>query len=277
MADRFELFRLSLVPRVQPELFEETITREEHLRRVFGRDWRFQHYGTEFHYVHDVEFSRTEAILGRLGRPVTFDENLPPEKGFTENSRDGWKACVLVVDPRDHVDGQKAALQIDRQVGKPNSLMASLIDTINEAYPHAPFLVQAQPIFDASTFWRFAEENRGQVTSLTFEFVVPNGLWSTDESVREGLIRFREQVAAQRVTTTFKNNDGLETNSEPVQEAVSYAEKGSGAITARAKGGKTFSSKKKPTIITLEDEVEAFDLPLLARAARAISKVLGRE
>ncbi|MBJ6127597.1 hypothetical protein [Microvirga splendida] len=276
MGERFELFRLSLVPRDQKRFFEEEISREEYLRRAFSRDWIFQHYGTEFHYRSDAQLSHSEALLGRLGRQVTFDENLPPEKGFAENSRDGWKACVLALDPRDHADGQKAALQIDRQVGTPYSLMISLAEAINQFYRDAPFQLEIQPIFDSSTFWRFAEENRGQVTSLTFEFVVPNGLWSANESVREGLARYREKISAQKVTTTFKSNEGLETDAEPIREAVSYAEKGSGSIKARALGNKRFSSKRQATVVTLDDS-DSEEMSLVAKAARKITQVLGRE
>jgi hypothetical protein len=278
VVDRFELFRLSLVPRDQRRLFDEEITKEGYLRRAFTRDWVFQHRGTEFHYKANKKFSTPEALLGRLGRQVTSEENRPPEEDFIEIVHDGWKACVLVVDPTDHADGQKASLQIDRQVGKPNSLMASLIKAINEEYTDAPYSLEAQPIFDSSTFWQFAEENKGLITSLTFEFVVPNGLWSARDNAREGLVRFRDKMSAQKVITTFKSEDGLNTDAEPVHDAVSYAEKGSGAIKARAIGKKTFNSQMTPKVVTLKEaEDEMKRESIISRVAQKISEVLGRE
>jgi hypothetical protein len=278
MSDRFQLFRLSLLPRAQIDAFDEApgISKRDYLHRVFSQNYRFDHYKHQFHYLVDPVRTTPEATLGRLGREVVIEENLPPEKGFEEISHPGWKACVLVVDPTDHADGQKASLQIDPRVGTPSALFRSLVRAINDANPSSAYLLEAQPIVDAESFWEFAEENRGDVTSLTFEFLVPNGLWSTDTSLRDELRRARETIKAQKVISTYKSNDGLETNSEQIAEAVDYVARGSGEIKAKARGNKTFSSTESPKTATLPEDAGGNE-HLIVRVARQIAKVLGRE
>lgn len=276
MSDRFEVFRLSLLPRSQRDLESgPDPTREEYLRAVFSGDTTFTHYNAEFHYRPDARLSTDDALLGRLGRAVVIDENRPPDQGFEEISHDGWKACVVVIDPRDHEDGQKASIEIDVAVGKPTAIFSGLVKAINAANPLAAYTIEAQPIFDADTFWEFAEENEGRITSLTFEFVVPNGLWSARSSIREELKAAKEKLGAQKVINTFQSDESLETDSEQVKEAVNYAVAGSGEIKARAKGGKKFNSIEKPKVAELPKSDDPEE-PIIVRVARNIAKVLGR-
>jgi hypothetical protein len=277
VADNFQLFRLSLLARTR-DLFHEgpDPTRADHLNSMFSKEYTFEHYGSDFYFKPDPERSGPGALVGRLGRPVTIEENLPPDKGLLEASHDGWKACVVIVDPEDHEDGQKASVQLDVKVGKPVSIFSALIQAMNDSAATAPFTIEAEPIFDADTFWDFAAENKGEITSLTFEFVAPNGLWTSASSVKEELRAARETIGAKKIVTTFKSDDGLDTNSERVKEAVNYVGQGSGEIKARARGRKVFSSTDKPKTVTLENDAKDAD-PLIVRAARQIAKVLGRE
>jgi len=277
MSERFEVFRLSLLPRPQRDLEGgPDPTREEYLRTVFSAITTFAHYNAEFHFRPDPRLSTDNGLIGRLGRAVVIDENRPPDQGFEEISHEGWKACVVVVDPGEHEDGQKASIEIDQAVGKPTAIFGGLVKAINAANPLAPYTIEAQPIFDAETFWDFAEENEGQITSLTFEFVVPNGLWSASSSIRDELKAAKEKLGAQKVINTFQSSDGIETNSEQVRDAVNYAVSGSGEIKARAKGGKKFDSNEKPKVATLPKSDEEKE-PVIVRVARNIARVLGRE
>jgi hypothetical protein len=278
MADNFQLFRLSLLTRADRDLFRDgpEPTRAEHLAQAFAREWTFEHYGSDFYFKPDPERSVPDGLLGRLGRAVTIEENLPPDEGLVEASHDGWKACVIVVDPGDHEDGQKASVQVDVKVGKPVSIFTALIKAINEGDPSAPYTIEAEPIFDADTFWEFAAENDGEITSLTFEFVAPNGLWNASSSLKDELRVARETIGAQKVINTFKSDDGLETNNEQIKEAVNYIGNGSGEIKARARGNKKFSSTDKPKTVSLEKDTKDSE-PLIVKVAKHIGKVLGRE
>lgn len=275
-SERFQLFRLSLLPRAQRDAFHKEETREEFLRRVFGEQHELSHYKAPLVYEPDAEAGHAAAVFGRLGRRKVVEENLPPSQHLAEVTRETWKACLLVIDPGEHADGQKVALQVDREIGGPTALMNALAKAINADNPHAPFFMQATPIFDASSFWDFAEENRGQVTSITFEFVAPNGLWNTRTTIKKELAALRASTKTEQVITTLKSNEGLDTNSERIKEGVEYAEKGSGRIRAKARGKKTFNSTERPKLTTMEEQ-KATRGGLIAKAKANLKRLFGRE
>lgn len=277
MADRFDQFRLTLLARAQIDAFEDpNPTREEYLRKVFSQPWQFQHYGNTIHFTPDAERSGTEALFGMIGRGALIDENLPPEEGLKPAPHQGWLALVLAIDPRDHVDGQKAAIEYRKQIGGPIALMTALVGAINEGLPHTAYHMEVQPVFDAQSFWDFAEANRGDVTSVTFDLVAPNGLWTARTNIKTELAKLKADTKTEEVITTFRSEQGIETNSEQIKQAVQYAEGGSGRIRAKTRRGKRFSSTEKPKTAIL-DESHPPNEPLIVRAAKHIAKVFARE
>ena len=140
MAETFDLFRLSLLTRSQIDAFAPIFsTREAYLRHVFGEERVFTHYATEYHYV-PVGTAGDDSMLGRIGREVAFDGNAPPTEGYEDKDYPAHKAAVFVIDPTDHPDGQKVALQ--QRVGKPLQLITALVETINEAYAHTAYQIE---------------------------------------------------------------------------------------------------------------------------------------
>lgn len=278
MADRFQLFRLSLTRTQQPDLFgpDSDRSRSEYLTSAFAKDRSFDHYGTQFYFRPDHNRSRPDGRLGRLGREITVDENLPPEEDFLEVSHESWKACVVVIDPTDHADGQKASVQVDIRIGKPLSIFRTLVKAINEEERLAPYLITAEPIFDTSSFWEFASKNRGAITSITFEFTVPNGLWSANSSLREELNQAREHIRAQKVISTFKSEQAIDVESDQIREAVNYAGSGSGEFKAIARNNRRFNSANKSKITTIP-EGQFGEESTIVKVARNIARVLGRE
>lgn len=274
--EKFELFRLSLIPRPQRDLIEgKDPTREEYLRNIFTKGFVFNHRGNGFHYVPSESQSSGKILLGRIGRNIETEENLSPEEGLAEYTRSGWKACVIVIDPAHHEDGQKVALEVDKAVGSPISLISSLAQHINESNPHSAYNVEISPIFDAISFWHFADKNKGQVTSLNFEFIAPN-MFGGSDSITEELRNFRNIEKAQKVSIGISSNDGIDTTTEKVKESVDYAQRGGGKITARAKKNKRYNSTKKAKHVTIKSDSSDKE-PLLIRAARRIHEVLGHE
>jgi hypothetical protein len=275
MPERFVQFRLSLLLREQPHAFAPDWTREEYLRIVFREEQTFDHYGAQYTYRPSELQPSDEVVFGYLGRVVVFEENLPPEEGFVESTREGWKASVIVVDPADHSDGQRVAMEFDKQVGNPLKLFASLVDNINRSHPESPYTIDVQPIVDTSSFWAWAERNKGNVSGITFKFVAPNGLFSARSNLREELRAAKERSNANHVDVTLQNKEGLDTDSEPVHEAVDYIEKAGGKITARA-GKRRFSSTNAHQITALPKEEDPSE-SVVRRAARRIAAVFGRE
>lgn len=274
MGVRFDLFRMTLLDRTDPELFAPDESREEFLRRVFSTSLDFSHHGKPFWY-RPAGRKEEDAVFGRVGRRVILDENLPPEKGLGETTHEGWRACVVAVDPRNHRDGQKLAIERDRTVGGPVAIANALAKAINVKHADANFSVEISPIFDARTFWEFAKNHQGEIVSLTFDLVVPNGLWTSDKNIRDEMAEVRDELNGQEVVTTIKAPYGINTHSKRVEDAVSYAESGSGTISAKTRTGETYYSKSVPKSVIVDD-VEKDRTKLIDRVANKLLQVFGR-
>jgi hypothetical protein len=277
MADSFELYRLSLLPRTHGDLFADgpdKINREQWLREVFGKEQPFSHRGSDFHYVPTHQDSNTGDIIGKVGRKVLRDENKPPSEGLEDITHEAWMAAMLVLDPTHHDDGQKLAIQSVNAVGKPIMLVKSLVSTINERSPHGPYLIQAAQIIEEQSFWDFVKENEGKVTSLTLDFIVPNMFGSSDEFSNE-IKEFRDNEEANNVKLTIKNEGGIKPDTKRMKLGVQYATRGGGKI--RAKAGKKFYNSANSVKRSYLDDVKETGTELVSVARKFANRILGRE
>jgi hypothetical protein len=273
MVQKFEFFRLSLLPREQAELFDPNPnpSRETYLRQVFGQHLAFQYRGNEYHYV-PTEGPTPAIIFGRIGRSRLTDENLPPDEGMAEARPQRWKASIIAIDPRHHGDGQKVAVQAVRVVGSAGGLLRSLVIAVNEANPLGAYDIDAKPIFDGGSFWTFVDENRGRITLVSFELVAPN-MFGIEDDVDKEMQAFRDREKAKKVNLTLKNEDGhLHVETDRIRQTVEYAERGTGGIRATALGNKRYKSGTKPQSVTIDEPDEA-DEALLVRIGRRISEL----
>ncbi|MBO1022406.1 hypothetical protein IPV08_20805 [Methylobacterium sp. SD274] len=276
-ADVYELFRLTLIKRRHGDLFESfDQSRQEYIESVLSRRIEFEHHTTPFSYVPLSTDLPTRTIVGKLGRAIQVPENAAPEEEFEEQVRESWKASVIAIDPSSTEDGQKISMLRDRKVGKPFSVLRSLVKHINLNL-EAPYTLEVQPIFSSETFWDFAAKNKGNITSLTFDFVVPNGLWNTDSHIKDDLRSAGETMNAEEIVTTIKSEQGIRTDSKPVAEAISYIENGSGSAVARTRDGATFNSTTKSKRAIVQYEFKGSPRSALARALRSLAKILDHE
>jgi hypothetical protein len=244
---KLHLIRLVLLRREQGEIFTEwegrLPTREEWLRLIFSRRIDFIHRKVPFYYVPE-ETDSPEYLAGRIGRQRVSRENEPPEAGLGDTARQQWKAIRLVIDPRHHDDGQKVAVEASHEIGRPAAVMRSLASTLNTQIPPEPYAMEATGIVDPATFWRFVEENEGDIVTVTFEMFAPNmfGIRSNlDQEMRD----LKANEKAQRVEITLENEEGLHLNTDRTRQTAEYTAEGGGNITAATKSGRTFSSKNK--------------------------------
>ncbi len=276
MAEKFELFRLSLLERDQIDLFESNqATRAGWLREVFSTPTPFSHHGTEFHYAPALDDSDDNIIIGRVGRHVLREENLPPDEGLEDITRDAWLAAVVVLDPTDHQDGQKLAIQHIQDVGKPSSLIKQLTQAFNELYK-GPYQIEPSQIVEAQSFWDYIEEYRGLVTSISFDFISPNMIGADDEFHAE-MREFRDNEKARKVKLILQNEDGINPETERVKRAVNYAlSESRGKVTAKARGKPSYSSNNEVKYSYIDD-VKVKGTELIQVAKELASRILGRE
>jgi hypothetical protein len=266
------LFRLSLTQRAN--LFVDVNrSREEHLRLLFGAQHDFEHFGNPFVYVpaQPAVLPTTPFVLGQVGRPILTEENLPPEQGFALSQRQTWRAAVLALDPRSHPDGQKVAFSDDDLVGEPFAVLRAFVKHLNDVDPDSPYNVEVEPIFSPRSFWEFADANKGEITSLVFEFVTPN-MFGTSDALENELRELRDDERAQKATLKLRSRDGLNPDTKRVRASVEYAGKGAGKVVATTKKRKRYDSTKQTQVVIIDDDSSE---PLLVRAARRISEILG--
>ena len=249
---RYDLIRLILLIRDR-DLFSptEVPSREVWLRRIFGTEIMFQHYGNACHYVPETDTPETPLIIGRIGRPRPVTENDPPEAGLREIQRDSWVAAGIIIDPRTHGDGQKAAIEENTRVGNPGGIFKSLVNNINERTDE-PYIIEANPIVDPNTFWQF-EEEPGEITSVSFDLYAPNMFGLRNELDKE-LRELRDNEKVREAKLTLENKDGLELRTERTQQTVDYTLEGGGNIRARTKRKKRYNSKQKTKKIVVEQD-----------------------
>ncbi len=256
---QFELMRLAMVERRQTSAFVrrsldgKPFTRENWLRVIFEQNILFVHSGNVFHYVPESPMSDdNEILIGKIGRQVTVLENESPDTGFAEVERDAWTAASVLIDPMHHSDGQKLAVEVDSSVGAPMPILESLVDHINGG--DEPYVLEINAIVPTDTFWNFVRENRGQITSVTFEFVAPNMFGEADDYDKE-MREMAEHEKAQKAKLTLSSKDGLDLETKKIERAADYTSKGAGSIRASTKRRrKKYDSRSKAKRVSASDD-----------------------
>jgi hypothetical protein len=240
-----EFFRLSLLER--SDLFSRVIgslpTKEESIRALFIERIEFIHWKVPFIYVPDPAVEGPY-IVGRIGRRKTFKDHEPPEGDLHERSSETWQAILVFVDPVDHPDGQKLAVERDLTVGQPFPLLRSLAAAMNNR-PHPwPYELIVNPISDPSGFWDYVDEHENDIVSVTLEVTAPN-MFRSKSDFNEEMKEFRENERVQELTLKLENPRGLNAKTQRLRDGVDYALSGGGVAKAKARGKRPYNSKNK--------------------------------
>ncbi|PRA46644.1 hypothetical protein [Brucella pituitosa] len=262
---RLELARLFLLERRQGDVFERKnldgsqMTREQWLRAIFSQRIDFVHRTGTRVFV-PLDNAPDGKIVGRIGREIEVIENEPPHMGLKEIARKQWKACLVIIDPTHHDDGQKLFIQENSGVGSGYGNFESLVRTINAFSPPEPFSLELNKISNQESFWTYVARNKGKVTSVTLEVTMPN-MFGGSSTFEEDARRLRDQENARRIRETIENEDGLNPDTERMREAVSYATRGGGRVKAKAKNAIPYdSSKNKKTVeVEIENSSDGMD------------------
>jgi hypothetical protein len=278
----FEQFRLSLRSRDQMGFFGHfnELSRAEWIKVLFSADVEFMHYGSLYHYVPKPLDDAAKVLVGRLGRKTYSTKNTPPESGLEEYIDETWRASVIVIDPSEHKDGQKLAMQRLSEVGSPLSLLPRLIQALEESFKtnEPPFFTSINPVSDSQEFSKFVSKNRGKITRITFFLDVPNMFGADDEYDKE-MKDFRDKEKAQKVKIEISNPDGIDATSERVKFTAEKAmERGTGKVTAKAMGkNNTFSSHRTQKKVKIQLDDEESKSPLIDQAEANASRIFGRD
>ncbi|WP_164155996.1 hypothetical protein [Sandarakinorhabdus rubra] len=269
---RYQYLRLFLVSQDRPGLLEALgelppeLSRQAYLEQVFGQRIDFTHRKTGFVYVSvgATPLEDGSIVVGRIGRSFVEIVNGPPEAGFQEAEINGWRASNILLDTRQHEDGQKIAMQDRGDVGSPLPVLQSLVAHINAMNPDSGWRIEISVVSNPADFWEAVRRHKNEITAAAFEFVTPNIL-RLRSSLNESLKGAREDNNAHRVDVVLRNENGLLKLEEPnIVDAIDYVSKGGG--TAKLKKGKKiiYDSEQEVLAVDLdEDEVMSTDRPSL--------------
>jgi hypothetical protein len=259
---KYHYMRLFLLEQERPPLLEATgslpptTTRQEYLVQVFSRRIDFKHWNKTLVYV-PIGIEDAEGgpiMLGRIGRPIAAVENTPPEDGFEETTHTSWRAANVLIDTRDHPDGQKLAFQYHANVGKPLPIAGSLINHINETNRDSGWLVEVNLITERQSFWDAVTRHRGEITTAEFTFVTPNIL-GIRSKLNDELKSKRANHNATTVTETLNNPDGnLNLNGQDVEESVDYISEGGGKSKLKVGRSVVYDSDKEEKLVEIEGD-----------------------
>lgn len=242
MARVFEHFHLSLLVPKQSDMFTEKPfpSREDWLRRAFANPFKFRHRRGECFWV--PAQTDTEVIAGNVVRSHQRRQHKPPEEGGHEVISNEWQGAMVLIDPRHHSDGQKVSFERDETLGRPRSVLQSMIAHVN-LIENAPYIITPEPIFNKSSFWAWSAAHENRLHSISFEFVAPN-MFGSKNSLDEEMAELGAiGVAKARINLSAgQRKDGIDARDQRVQNGVDYAAQGGGTVTARAKNGDNYSS-----------------------------------
>jgi hypothetical protein len=261
-------FRLSLKPVAEPDAFEvrtrsgAPFSREEWLRTFFSETRTFTHWASEFAFIpaaQDQTFGLpSHLIVGWIARPLLVQERTPPSVGFMPTRHQSWRGALIVIDPTDHADGQKIAMEKRADIGEPHAILRSLARQMRIGDAPQPFIVEIFAIIQPSSFWRFAEEHDFKIKILTFDVAVPNMFGGADEFSQE-LRELHQRNNVSRVRTTLVSDGAIDPRSNRLDEVVDYTEQGAGQIKAQAVDGARYNSQHFASHARLDAHAEMPD------------------
>ncbi len=230
---------------------------------MFGSRRTFVHYRTNFVFEPERELSHPTLIFGWLGREKVISERTSPSDGFRPTEHLGWQAAFVIIDPTEHLDGQKIAVEDDPDIGRPRAILNSLIQQFNRD-PETSYFVYVFPILSVGTFWTFAEQHREMIASITFDVAVPN-MFSGVEDFQKELRALRDGENVSTVTTTLASDTALQHKTERIKEIVDYVENGGGDLSARATDGATYNTQQHEKKVQIEVEPHTRDVKKFLR------------
>lgn len=269
---KFTLFHLSLTPRREPTFDTFQGNREQWLRHALSERMTFNHWGQE--ELHWVPLEHESGLIfGLLQRTRRHAFHRSPDEGGEEVEAEEWQGAYILIDPKHHEDGQKAAVEND-VVGSPRALLKSLVAHINSREDH-PYLIAIEPLFDSGEFWSFSKEHGNMMRSIYFDFVVPN-MWKTEKALEQDLEETGKKTGAQRIKFGLESPDGVSTQNDQVQTGVDYVEKGAGTLSAKSMNGERFVSTKKPKTTTIP-QFSGYKSEVISYLANLRNRIFGRE
>ena len=140
------------------------------------------------------------------------------------------------------------------EVGKPLSIVGSLLKHVNEANLDSGWELSVNQVTEKATFWEAAKEYKGQITRAEFHYITPNVL-GLRSKINKRLKAYKSDENANEVTVVLENSKGqLKLDSQEVSDAVEYTSEGGGSTKLKVGQQKVYDSEDDEKAITIETD-----------------------
>lgn len=249
------LFRLSLSERGGPSLFEQADerfskpSRTDFLAELFGKEWDFLGRGGK-RLKYGFSQRDGEIISGVVGRWVTEEKEGDPADLWTTVEQNHWEKAALFLNLNPHQ--QVIGLEWKSSVGRPASLLKSLVTFLNETTSPSAYKIEFFAVSSRAEFWTAVNKYPAPITSLALDLVIPNPSDASGATAR-ALKRLRKRLNADRYKGKATNKDGLNVNDSLVKDAVQYVAAGGGEIVAKSDDHIVYDSKDYVATVEIDE------------------------
>lgn len=259
------LFRISLTEREQKSLLSDhsNESRTDFLRRTFSQDYSINHWSdriAEYKFVQEDD----EVIAGAVCRWLPENREDDPEDPFTRQEGGKWHKSAFFFNIENHQ--QVFGIEHNTKVGSPSAILAALLKRINTSEIDAKFHAEGFELKERGSFRQAVAAYPGKVTTISFKFVVPNPP-NVEEETREALKKLGKITGAETSKETLYSSAGLKTDSQYIDDAVSYVEDGGGEATAKDGQRTIYKSSEQVRTVSAPETLRPRGSPLSNIAA----------
>lgn len=280
---KLEMYRLSLSERDQPKmrvdskglyLAPDMPTRFDFLARAFGHPFSYSpRADMRMKYM---PLESDQGIIAAIVAKLTFREGRHDETdplALVESP--DWEVCHIFLNLND----DEQIIAFDRSTALQSStakILEGLVKHLNEQ-DNALYKIDAFPVHSENEFWESVSEYDGKITSLRFDFVVPNPP-DTTSPTKDALKELRRQVNARRHTEIIRNEEGLDLQNDYVRDREEYASSGNGETLVRDGNQTVYNSRERVKVVEFPEEFDTIKIdykgvfPRLSHILRDILK-----
>lgn len=258
------LYRLSLSPRKEPTLFDgnderfKRHSREEHLKLFFGSN--LDYYPKKNSSLKYIATDIEETIItGVIARQINEVKRSDADDPFREVEGIEWETANLFLNIGE--DEQVIGVEVNRKISaRSRTIIQDLVRAINDKSPEGSYKIDVFPMHSGDEFWEKVSDYGGQITSLSFDLVVPNPPDATS-ATKEALRNLQEELNLRRVKETYENPEGLDLQNSFVKGREKYASSGGGDVKAKSGKETVYDSKDKVRKVYVDDDFKATGKP----------------
>jgi hypothetical protein len=180
-------------------------------------------------------------VAGHFSRERPVQVHGGPEEDFPERVAENWELAFAILNVT--TGDQRAAIEVNRNVGDAVGLMSSFMGTLPQAEGFHGYTVYVLPLFNEEDYWQVVEDNEGRLTEAEFVLIPPNAFEAKKELAN--LVQaVNEQSRSERSRHTFLNKEGnLNAKNDQLAGLADTAINGAGEATLRSGRKVIFSSR----------------------------------